>query len=582
MALDPSFRSRLREVLQQSAAGRRPKNPAGDQAADGADDGVGNGCACPEPGRRDAGPEDAKARNVELQYETEEERRHRVDAEQSAWIADALGGWWGREPGGVCLVVDRVYAADRVHGDSEIGGYAETLSRYRGSLLGFGSPAPSVPAPTLFGDLDAPLAAGDEEAGISDIGLRTSDDDHRFLFFDLETTGLNGGAGTCAFLIGYGWFAGDSFRTRQYFLSGFAHEAAMLRMAAEPLGWPATTGLKAGSTHDAELEPFPASGVPQDLALLTQDRGPVRRVTLATFNGKTFDVPLIGGRYLFHRLACPFDGVPHVDLLHPARRLWRHRPANDRFIDRERRDAFARYFRMTRSPRDDCRTTGDGRGRFDVSASAAGCALVDLEHAVLGFKRADDVAGAEIPPRYFHYVRTGDARPLAPVLEHNRLDLVSLAAVASVVARMLEEGPQAARNAHECLALGRLYERSGAAERATACYERAVDGDGAVAWRGDGAVEREALRHLAVRHRREHRYEEAAAAWQRLFDLSSGAAIDVEALHALAVHHEHRSKNLQAAQALVMRALELTWDRRTAEALRCRLARIERKISTGK
>jgi hypothetical protein len=579
MPLDPSFRSRLREALQQSAVGRPARNPAeagSREAATVAEAG--------SHGREERA--EVESRVTELQYETEEERRHRVDAEQAAWIADGLGGWWNRDAAGVCLVVDRVYAADRIHGDAEIGRYAETLSRYQRSLRGFDVSAPAADSHTLFSDLDAsdagslserrgdpvgrPYGTDDGAAGrasdtsTSDVGPRTSDDDDRLLFFDLETTGLSGGAGTCVFLIGYGWFEGDCFRTRQYFLSGYAHEAALLRMAAEPLG-----------VSDVAQDFSPAiarSGVAQDFS-------PARRVTLATFNGKTFDVPLIGGRYLFHRLPSPFDGVPHLDLLHPARRLWRHRPSSDRSVDRDRDDAFARYFRMTGSaaaePASRLRRTG-----YDLSASAASCALGALEEAVLGFRRTGDVPGGEIPARYFHYARTGDVRPLASVFEHNRLDLVSLAALASFVARMLEEGPPATRNAHECLALGRLYERAGAVKRATACYERAVDGNDAAAWRRDEIVEREALRRLAMRHRRERRHEEAAAAWQRLLDLSSSrATVDVEALHALAVHHEHRSKDLQAARALVMRALDGTRDPRASHALRCRLARIEQKLA---
>jgi tetratricopeptide (TPR) repeat protein len=218
--------------------------------------------------------------------------------------------------------------------------------------------------------------------------------------------------------------------------------------------------------------------------------------------------------------------------------------------------------------------TGAAR-RLDLSANGASCALGVLEDAILGYRRTGDVPGAEIPSRYFHYARSGDARPLVPVLEHNRLDLVSLAAVASVIARMLHEGAPAARNAHECLALGRLYEQAGAAARASACFERAIEGDAAVAsWQGDPAVQRQALRHLAVRYRRERRHEDAATTWQRIVDDGD----DLEALHALAVYHEHRSKNLVAARALVLRALNTPLSAQAQDALRHRLGRIDRKL----
>ncbi len=520
MALDPSFRSRLRDAIRQSV-----RNPAGAGSPDAANP-------------SEAGSHEQRA---EPRYEVESDTSTHADA-QAAWIAEQLGGWWQRDGAGVCLVVDREYAADRAHGHGDVGSYADALSRHHHGLHQFdGRPGPADPR-TLFSDLDDSIPSDPtsdlgprtpdyvtSSRATPDSGLRTPDDPDQFLFFDLETTGLSGGAGTCAFLIGYGWFEGARFRTRQYFLGGYGHEAAMLRMAGEK----------------------------------------VAGATLLSFNGKTFDVPLIEGRYLFHRVPSPFDGLPHIDLLHPARRLWRHRPADASAASRPRNDAFEQYFRMTRP--------AAGNRRFDVSARAASCALGALEEAVLGFRRTGDVPGGEIPGRYFQYVRSGDVRPLAPVLEHNRLDLLSLAAVTSVVARMLEEGPLATRNAHECLALGRLYEHSGAGDRATACYTRAIENEDTPAWRADPFVQREALRRLALRHRREHQYDDAAAAWQRMLDV----APDVEALHALAVHHEHRSKDLSTARALVLRALAATGDGRQEESLRHRLARIERKLAVG-
>jgi uncharacterized protein YprB with RNaseH-like and TPR domain len=451
----------------------------------------------------------------------------------------------------VCLVVDRTFPASLRHGDAQVGEYAQSLAQHGAGLSRLDQRHDTAARGSLFAELDAgPFSASldsphgghrtpDVGHGTPGSGLRTSDEPLPLLFFDLETTGLSGGAGICAFLIGFGWFEAEGFRTRQYFLSGYGHEAAVLRMASAR----------------------------------------VADVTLVSFNGKTFDVPLIDGRYLFHRVPSPFDAVPHVDLLHPARRLWRHRPAGSPPIEGDRRDAFARYFRMTRAADLQSRRSGTTGGGYALSVSAASCALSALEEAVLGFRRTDDVPGGEIPGRYFQYVRTGDVRPLESVLEHNRLDLLSLGALSGVVARMVEEGASAARNAHECLALGHLFERSGSGARAVACYERAIEGHAAAGWRTDPIVEREALRRLALRHRRERHFNEAAAAWQRLLDLpSTGAGPDVEAVQALAIHHEHRSKNLEEAHTLVVRALERTRDRNLHEALRYRLARLERKL----
>jgi uncharacterized protein YprB with RNaseH-like and TPR domain len=491
--MDPSsLAARVREALQHSAAGR---------------------------GR----PEAAEA---------EEDRHVRVDQERAAWIADVLGGWWHRAEDGICLIVDRDYRPDVQHGHAELGAYAEALERYGRGLVRFSARGDEQAA--LEFDRVSPAGSPSEIGDAPPIGhdAPIGDDEERLLFFDLETTGLSGGAGICAFLIGCGWFEGSHFRTRQYFLSGYAYEPALLRRASD-------SAAEAGR--------------------------------LVTFNGKTFDVPLIEGRYLFHRLASPFSDLPHLDLLHHARRLWRYRPGPVQAPS----ERFASYFRAT-ALRDEFR----GRpSRPALAAAAASCALGELEDVVLGFARVGDVPGADIPSRYFHYVRTGDVRPLEPVLAHNRFDLISLAALTGVVARMVEEGPDAATNAHECLALGRLYERSGKRDRAAACFRRAGQVETpSAAWASDPGVQREALRRLATTCRRERRHDEAADAWERMLVLAEGGAADHEALEALAVHHEHRSKDLAAARTYVLRALAASRDPRVQEALGHRLSRIDRKL----
>ena len=105
-----------------------------------------------------------------------------------------------------------------------------------------------------------------------------------FLFFDIETTGLSGGAGTYAFLVGCAWFCDDgAFLTRQYLLTSHGDERPMLESVAGELA---------------------------------------RAGTLVTFNGKSFDVPVLEMRYMFHRLPWPGARLPHLDVLHPARLFW--------------------------------------------------------------------------------------------------------------------------------------------------------------------------------------------------------------------------------------------------------------------
>jgi uncharacterized protein YprB with RNaseH-like and TPR domain len=309
------------------------------------------------------------------------------------------------------------------------------------------------------------------------------------LFLDLETTGLAGGAGSYAFLVGCGWFDRGRFRVRQFLLSSFASERALLEAVKD-----------AASTVDA----------------------------LVTYNGKSFDLPLIETRYALNRLSTPFAGMPHVDMLHHARRLW------------------------------------DGHDD--------GHRLSSVESSLLGHEREGDVPGFEIPSRYFHYVRSGDPRPLGAVLEHNRRDLLSLALLTARAAQLLDDGVAATTTAREALGIGRLYERSGMTADALACYARAVD-------MGPG-VYAEALYAHAMLLRRLRRYDVAAQAWQRLLDLGDcSPRLQREAAEALAVHHEHRLRSLLSARHLAMQSLQFDLTTTRRQATEYRLARLDRKLA---
>src|SRR5262249_61521503 len=138
----------------------------------------------------------------------------------------------------------------------------------------------------------------------------------------------------------------------------------------------------------------------------------------------------------------------------------------------------------------------------------AGCRLGTLERVLCGVTRVGDVPGMEIPARYFRFVRSGDARPLEPVLEHNRLDLISLAALTAHAVELAQEGSARCRDAAEALALGRVFERAGSGDRAMACYERAIDDR-----RAPVDVTAEALYRLGLRFRRDRRFSVGAAVW---------------------------------------------------------------------
>lgn len=316
------------------------------------------------------------------------------------------------------------------------------------------------------------------------------------LFLDLETTGLSGGAGTCAFLVGCGWFAPDgAFLTRQFVLMRSAAEAGMLSAVARELS-------RAGS--------------------------------LVTFNGKSFDAPLLETRYLYHRLAWPAAALPHLDMLHVARRLWK---------------------------------------RDEPLAGGSSCSLTALEQHRLGHRRHGDVPGVEIPGRYFQFVRSGDARPLTAVFEHNRLDLLSLAALTARALDLVRRGSDDASDPREALALGWMYARAGDHESARDAYRRVV----AMAPASDVRIS--ALRALAVSARRARRFDEAAAYWRQMLEQRGcpGHAAR-EANEALAIHHEHRVRDLVTARSFAVRSLEHGINARTSRAGEYRLNRIRRKL----
>jgi hypothetical protein len=365
-------------------------------------------------------------------------------------LGESLGGIAFDTSAGSCLRISRRYESDRWYGNLRIGDCEVT-------------------------DLSALDTPGSP------------------IFLDIETTGLSGGAGTVAFLVGCGFFDLGAFQIHQFLLPSYAAERALLAAVADSV---AGAGC------------------------------------LVTYNGKTFDLPVMETRWLFHRIPPPLGEKAHLDMLHTARRLWRDREAPQ------------------------------------------GCNLSILERDLFGVRRTDDVPGFEIPSRFFRFLRTGDPAPLETVLEHNRLDLVSLAAVTARAAAIAHAGSPACRDGRERLAAGRLLERAGRLAAAEQCYRDATAD-------ADADVQAEGWCRLAIRLRRERRYTDAADAWRQVLTSASSGSTGALARQALAVHLEHRTGDLDGARTLALEALlDLEEDRpRRREDLRYRLARLDRKIA---
>jgi hypothetical protein len=149
---------------------------------------------------------------------------------------------------------------------------------------------------------------------------------------------------------------------------------------------------------------------------------------LVTYNGKAFDAPLLNTRFILHDDAPPMRAFMHIDLLPIARRLWRDRLPSRR--------------------------------------------LGSVEASILRVARTEeDIPGWMIPPLYFDYLRSGDARPLKQIFYHNAMDVLSLAALLNHVSEMLDNPlGEAVQLGVELIAIGKLFEELGDYDEAARCY----------------------------------------------------------------------------------------------------------------
>ena len=351
--------------------------------------------------------------------------------------------------------------------------------------------------------------------------LDSCPDFRRAAFLDIETTGLGGGAGIYAFMVGVGTFepqerngdyTGDrlNFVVRQLFMRHPGEEPALLTALADLL-----QGCQ----------------------------------SLVTFNGRSFDAPFLRGRYRYAGRFLPADvgppkalddDTPHLDLLHPARRLWRKRLGS--------------------------------------------CALTNLERRVLGYSRAeDDVPGSLIPHLYADYLHDGDGRMMQRVFYHNREDIVSMAALAEVVCGIFAD-PVAAGAGHlqplDLLSMARLQAELERLESAEMLFRAALD---QLSGRAHLAESFDGLGRLL---KRQHRWEEAATVWQQWLTTVGGP--DSRPYVELAKFYEWQSGDLTQAAMWTQWALheqeKSPVQNRSSEIqteLRHRLARLQRKLGSG-
>jgi uncharacterized protein YprB with RNaseH-like and TPR domain len=376
--------------------------------------------------------------------------RRLVPDDGGGFIEDLLTGQVVETPAGKHFETEKLYARHERHGSYEISDLNE------------------LPADLLAALSDGSIA-------------RTHPT--QWAFLDTETTGLAGGSGTYAFLIGVGWIDDEGFRVRQFFMRDYDEEASVL--------------------HALNL-------------LLT------RFSVLITYNGRSYDQPLLETRFTMNRARTPFARMEHLDLLYGARRLFKLRLEN--------------------------------------------CRLVNLENQILGIERHGDVPGEMIPYLYFEYLRSRRAYRLAPVFHHNVLDIVSLACLTGVIPEAFRDPENVrARHGMDLLGLARWLRMSERLEEALRMMRRAVD---------LGLPDQHLFRTLFDAGAIEKKLGLEHAAVATFTDLTlSPNPFRAKAYEELAKHYEHRERNFTMALECV-RAARRTDD---SEALAARQTRLEKK-----
>ena len=322
-------------------------------------------------------------------------------------------------------------------------------------------------------------------------------DAQQWLFLDTETTGLAGGTGTYPFLVGLAWWEGGGLEVEQLFMREYSEERSLLAALAERLA---------------------------------------ERPVLVTFNGKSFDWPLLETRYRMTRTILPPAPRAHLDFLHPARNLWRLRLGSVR--------------------------------------------LSQLERHVLGWDRGADVMSELIPRIYLDFVRGGHADPLVPVFHHNQMDLRGLAGLSSRILLLLGDEEATSQDGLELYGVSRICERRGEVKRARRLYEQSI---ASVLPTETDRAARTALARLAKR-------DGDLALARELWEGTLGNSREgYEAYEQLAIYFEHEACEPRQALAVSREALAQLRRanqvgtiapasyRRTKARFEHRLVRLERK-----
>jgi uncharacterized protein YprB with RNaseH-like and TPR domain len=310
------------------------------------------------------------------------------------------------------------------------------------------------------------------------------------VFLDTETTGLQGGTGMVPFLVGVGYFEGDSFHMVQFFIRDFDEESSMLHALGKLLE---------------------------------------RFQLIVTYNGASFDVPLLETRFTLARFDNPLAGMPHFDLLAGARRLWRN-----------------------------------GHGS---------CRLVALEREIAAFLRGKDVPGARIPRVYFDFVNSGTSPELPGVFTHNVYDVISLAALTVCACDRVVDEPAPLDNPLDLYSLSRILENSVEWKRCRTLYETALHAG------LPEPISTRAAENLAVIYRRSG---EHASALEICLKLMRSPSFSLAAYEGAAIHYERierdHARALEIVEEALCRVAEIPEQKRRKALLDARRERLRQKV----
>jgi len=379
---------------------------------------------------------------------------HKKIKEKGIKIEEVLSGMFAKTPFGESFICENIFPYDFKCGEIILSQIFESPTHQLSHLVG--------------------------DKRIDGIDIRKT------VFLDTETTGLSGGAGTFAFLIGLGYFTEEHFCVRQYFMRDYDEEQAHLSALNELL---------------------------------------LKFENVVTYNGKSFDLPLMESRFIMSGMSMNLKDPAHLDLLYPVRRLWKKRLEN--------------------------------------------CSLSTVERDILSVYRENDVPGYLVPEIYFRYLQTKDAREIKGVFDHNLQDILSLVVLTAKINDFLKEPLSDKIYPLDIFSLGRIYDNRKEYTKSAIYYNEAL--------KYDLSKEEllEILRLLSFVYKRQEKWLEAEKVWKDTIDKSQEFVY--YPYEELAKYYEHQLRDYKKARNVVEEALNLIENPFLKEKLEYRLNRIKNK-----